>query len=189
MDDDPAGVTTVDQFCRQASSLVKCFYATGSGLSQTAQSGLQYIHGFSASSVTDGPPDVNDVWLDAPSAGCGAYFSVTAGTCSALLHADVDFGSALDQLLHPGAAADVKYGVVYGTTQRNGIDACWDAQNRPNCDMNPSWSANVTFDPRFDNQGDINAARHAIAIRVRLKDTTMKVRARTSYVASLSSAD
>jgi hypothetical protein len=176
MDDNPAGITNVSDFCRQAGGNVKCFYATGSGTTQTVQSGLQFIHGYGNNAVGDGAPELRSVYFDGAPVGCGNYFSITVDTCTATLHAAIDYGSALDQILHPGAAADVKYGLVYGNTTRQG-DQCMTNQNppRPNCDMTGSTSASATatFDPRFDNQGDPQGVRHSIAIRVRLRNTTI----------------
>jgi hypothetical protein len=184
--------TNINSFCQQGSGrTVQCFYATGTGTSQTAQSGLQYIRGYSGGNVTNGPPELRGAWLDTPSANCGgsitatsAYFNDPNGSCSATLNTDIDFGNALNQTLHPGAAADVKYGQVYGTTVPNGEEKCannqnsFDGQNRPNCDMSgsSSASASVVLDPHFSSSnGNPTALRHAFALRVRLKNTTVIV--------------
>ena len=177
MDDNPTGITAVDDFCHQAGGNVKCFYATGSGATQTVQSGLQFIHGYGSNVVGDQAPELRSVWFDGAPLACGNYFSIAVDdSCTATLHAAIDYGSALDQPLHPGAAADVKYGLVYGNTTRQG-DQCMTNQNppRPSCDMTGSTSAfaTVRFDPRFDNQGNPDGVRHSIALRVRLKNTTI----------------
>ena len=44
-------------------AFVQCFYATGNGSSQSIQSGLQFIRGYSPAS-SDPQPDVESVWLD-----------------------------------------------------------------------------------------------------------------------------
>ena len=165
--------TDVDAFCNQAAGTVRCSYVTGSGTSQNAESGLQFIRKYSLGNVTNGPPELRSAWFSAPSAGCGEYFSVVANPCTMTLNADVNIGTALGRST---ANTDVKYGLVSGTTVPNvppGGFPCLDAQERPNCDMNPSWTANVNIDPRIDNQGDPAAVRHAVAIRVRLRNTTV----------------
>ena len=121
MDDNPTGITAVSDFCHQAGGNVKCFYATGSGATQTVQSGLQFIHGYGSNVVGDQAPELRSVWFDGAPLACGNYFSIAVDdSCTATLHAAIDYGSALDQPLHPGAAADVKYGLVYGNTTRQG---------------------------------------------------------------------
>jgi hypothetical protein len=147
--------TDVDAFCNQAGGAVRCTYVTGSGASQNAESGVQFIRKYpQGPPVTNGPPELRSAWFSAPSAGCQEYFSVVANPCTMTLNADIDFGEALDPVLHPNAGADVKYGLVYGTTVPNGDD-CLDAQERPNCDMGGSWSATVNIDPRIDNQATL----------------------------------
>ena len=83
--------------------------------------------------------------------------------------------------LHPTAAADVKYGLVYGNTTR---------QRRPVHDGPEPAAPNLRHDgqrPRVRNS-DVRSAvrqpgcnpdgvRHAIALRVRLKNTTSDLRA------------
>ena len=90
-DDTPA---TVNSLCNQgAIQVVQCFYASGSGLSQNVESGLQFIHGYSSGAgVTNGPPDINSVWLDGASSGCSEYFNATTTACGARLNAAVDLG-------------------------------------------------------------------------------------------------
>ena len=139
--------------------------------------GVQFIHGYGSNVVGDQAPELRSVWFDGAPLACGNYFSIAVDdSCTATLHAAIDYGSALNPALHPTAAADVKYGLVYGNTTRQGDQCMTGGQNpRPNCDMNGSTSASatVTFDPRFNNQGDPQGVRHSIAIRVRLKNTTI----------------
>jgi hypothetical protein len=192
--------TNVDSFCQQGSGrIAQCFYATGSGASQTAKSGLQYIRGYTNRTVTNGgssptfwssPPQVNSVWLDGPSANCGGAFSATSAyfndpnqPCTALLNSDIDFGEALDQTKHPGAGAEVRYGQVYGTTGPNGEERCvgggqsfTGGNDVPNCDMSVGGSGAsgaVVLDPRFDSQGDPAAIRHSFVMMIQLTKTTI----------------
>ncbi|HXG75291.1 MAG TPA: pilus assembly protein TadG-related protein [Gaiellaceae bacterium] len=157
---------TVDEMCNQGSGagIVQCFYGTGSGSSQVFQSGLQFIHGYQ--NVTVGAnevPRVESVWLDgATGTNCfnGGYFSApVANDCTGTLHVALETGGL------PSDDVNVKYGIVYGNTSPAG-DSCLDGQNRPNCDLaQGSLTATVNFDRRY--------ARHAIALRVRVKDTTI----------------
>jgi hypothetical protein len=194
--------TNVDSFCQQGSGrIAQCYYVTGSGASQTTQSGLQYIRGYTNRTVTNGgvqpnawstPPQVNGASLDGPSANCGGFYTATSAyfndpnqACTATLNADIDFGNALDQNLHPGAGAQVKYGQVYGTTVANGDEDCappgggqsFTGGNKvPNCDMTVSGSGasgSVWLDPHFNNQGDPQGIRHAFVVMIQLKNTTI----------------
>jgi hypothetical protein len=190
--------TNVDNFCHQGSGrIAQCYYTTGSGTSQVAQSGLQFIRGYTSRTVQNGgasptfwssPPQVNSVWLDTPSAPCGGAFSATSAyfndpnqACTAALNADIDFGDALDQTKHPGAGAEVRYGQVYGTTVANGEERCvggsqsfTGGNNVPNCNMTVSGSGafgSVLLDPRFDSNGDPTAIRHSFVMMIQLTNT------------------
>ena len=114
--------TSVNSLCNQgtATQVVQCYYATGTGVSQNVESGLQFIHGYaSGAGVTNGPPDINSVWLSAPSLGCSEYFNATTSACGALLNAAIDLGSVMGggppavQTRTP-ANAEVRYKIVYG---------------------------------------------------------------------------
>ena len=163
------GFSTVNQFCDQTSggagaAPVKCEDANGTGASQNVVAGLQFMRSYDTTPpVADGPPALRSVWFDSAT-GCGSptrqsYFNSQTTTCSATLHANVDVGTAQGR---NNGNTDVKYGIVYGDTSFTG-DTCLDGQQRPNCDMSPSWSANVSFSPAN--------TRYAVAIRVRLKNT------------------
>jgi len=181
LDASPADIgTQVTDFCRQANGTVQCFYADPpGGLTQTVQSGLHFIRGYQNGNAGSGPPELRSAWLNSPSpAGClGAYFAslpASSGNCTALLNANVDLGSYDPPGPQPetrGTPGDteVRYKLIAGNTSDSDDDPpgpCGNNYNpnpAPGCDLSPSWSTTVTFDPAY--------ARHAIAIRVRLKDT------------------
>jgi hypothetical protein len=179
-----SGFATVNELCRQrAGLLVKCFYGTGRGASQSVQSGLQFIHGYADAppAVTNGPPELRGAWLTG--GGCvggygNGYFASVTGTCAALLEAKFDLGSCMrgpapplpDTICFPDPSEDppietrttdnteVKYTIVYGTG--NSDDIC---NFGPTCDLDAAWSQALSFDAQN--------TRYAIALRVRLKNT------------------
>ena len=161
---------TVNSLCNQGTStqVVQCFYASGSGLSQNVESGLQFIHGYSSGAgVTNGPPDINSVWLDGASSGCSEYFNATTAACGARLNAAIDLGSLIQgpppvETRTP-ANAEVRYKIVYGKTGVAG-SVCGTFPSS-GCDLTPSWSTSLNFAAR--------SGRNAIAIRVRLRNTTV----------------
>jgi hypothetical protein len=166
---------TVDELCNQTTpsgaAIVQCFYTTGSGASQTAQSGLQYLRGYDAA-TGDNRPELESVWLDGaagtncgpnPAEKGGAYFSApVVNQCTATLHAEVDSGPV------PTGDVEVRYKLVAGNTGPNDDDPPGDCGNNYNanpgngCDLGPAWSTTVTLDPAF--------ARHAFAIQVRYRN-------------------
>ena len=163
--------TSVNSLCNQgtATQVVQCYYTSGTGVSQNVESGLQFIHGYaSGAGVTNGPPDINSVWLSAPSLGCSPYFNATTSACGALLNAAIDLGSVMGggppavQTRTP-ANAEVRYKIVYGQTGRNG-SVCGNFPSS-GCDLTSGWSASVNFAAL--------SGQNAIAIRVRLKNTTV----------------
>jgi hypothetical protein len=162
--------TNVNSLCNQGTSteIVQCFYASGTGLSQNVESGLQFIHGYnSGSGVTNGPPDVNGVWLDGASSGCGEYFNATTTACGARLNAAIDLGSVMQGpppvQTRTAGNTEVRYKIVYGKTAASG-SVCGNFPSS-GCDLTPSWSASVNFAGL--------SGQNAIAIRVRLKNTTV----------------
>jgi hypothetical protein len=167
------GFTTVNELCRQGNGLiVECFFdepgTTGSA--QVVASGLQFIHGYDTASLSgnpSGPPVLRDAWLQA--AGCvggygSGYFASVAGGCAANLSASIDLGS--DDPPGPApetrttANTEVKWKIAYGTG--NNDDIC---NFGPTCDLAPGWSVPLSFAPDHE--------RYAIALRIRLKNTTV----------------
>jgi hypothetical protein len=167
--------TSVDEICNQTTpsgvSFVQCFYATGNGSSQSAQSGLQFIRGW-GSSTNDPAPELMSAWLDtATGTNCGpnppqpgsAYFSAPAvNSCTATLHANVDAGPATP------ANTEIRYKLVAGNTTDQDADPPGPCGNnyQPACEL-ASGSATVQLDPQY--------ARHAFAIQVRLRFITNPV--------------
>ena len=164
-----AGFATVGSLCNQAGGIVQCFYATGSGASQTVRSGLQFIRGYTDESVTNGPPNLESAWFGPGSCGSvagSAYFNSVTSSCTATLNATVDLGTA------PGRISDnmhteVRYKLIAGNTSNSDDDPPGPCGNnyQPGCGLSPSWSTTVTLDRAY--------ARHAMAIRVRLAGTTI----------------
>lgn len=174
-----AGFLNVNDLCRQGGGgIVQCFFGSGTGATQTVSSGLQFIRGYqtpqSNQQIGSGPPELGSAWLS-PGACVGGYgsgyFAAVTGTCSALLSANFLLGTCIrgpgaciDNATSPptetrtAANTEVKYTLVHGTG--NNDDTC---NFGPTCDLAASWSTPLTISPQ--------RARHAIALRVRLKDT------------------
>ena len=59
------GFSGIDDFCRQGGgTIVTCYYATGSGATQTTQAPLAFVRGYTDSSPTNTqPPQLESVWL------------------------------------------------------------------------------------------------------------------------------
>jgi Putative Flp pilus-assembly TadE/G-like len=152
-----AALDTIDEMCNQGTSaLVQCFYATGNS-TQTFQSGLQFIRGYSPNpSPGDPEPDLLDVWFDTASGtNCyQGYFSApVANSCNVLLHANIDpgFGGA--------GSYEIRYKLVSGNTAWQEDDAPGPCNNSfgAQCQM-VGGVANVTLDPQY--------ARHAVGIAI-----------------------
>jgi hypothetical protein len=91
----------IASLCNQGSSLqiVNCYYATGNWPTESVQSGLQFIRGYSDFTPGNGVPSVEGAWLS--SANCSvqgipspAYFNAHPNSsCNARLHLRVDAGT------------------------------------------------------------------------------------------------
>ena len=117
------------------------------------------------SAVTNGPPDVNSVWLDGASLGCSEYFNATTTACGARLNAAIDLGSVMQGAppveTRTPAHAEVRYKIVYGKTGPSG-SVCGNFPSS-GCDLTSGWSTSVNFAGL--------SGQNAIAIRVRLNNT------------------
>ena len=74
-----SGFAGINNFCRQGGgTIVTCYYATGSGATQTTQAPLAFVRGYTDSSPTNTQaPQLESVWLTP--VGCAdAYFNATA---------------------------------------------------------------------------------------------------------------
>ena len=103
-----AGFGSIDDFCRQGGgTIVTCYYATGSGATQTTQAPLAFVRGYTDSSPTNTQaPQLESVWLTP--VGCGdGYFNAAAAACTVMVNAQIDTGGR--------AAADVEVGVAGGS--------------------------------------------------------------------------
>ena len=141
------------------------------------QSGLQFIQGYSNGNVPSGAaPELRSAYLDSPSPPtCGAYYApLQPATCTALLHATIDVGSfdpdGPGPLPDTRSAADTE--VRYRIVSDSGT---YCAFNTGNCDLNgsggpgnTSWTTTNNL-PTFDS----DSQRNSIAIRVRLRRTTV----------------
>lgn len=165
------GFTSVNSLCNQTTpsgvAFVQCFYATGSGASQTVQSGLQFLRGYSSASP-DPQPDVESVWLEsAVGANCGpnpaeagsAYFAApVTNSCTAVLRANVNRGAA-----PPGDNLQVRYKQISGDTSAQTSDPPGPCGNnyQPGCELS-SGSATVTLDPTYP--------RHSFVLQVQIRN-------------------
>ena len=163
---------TVNEFCRQGSGrIVQCFFGTGTGATQSVISGLQFIHGYDTPNVNNGPPALRGAWLTPGGCsggyGSGYFAAVVPGPCSAVLNANIALGSVTvpnppgpPVETRTNANTEVKWKIAYGTG--NNDDIC---NFGPTCDLAPAWNTPLSF--------DLANARNAIALRIRLKKTTV----------------
>jgi hypothetical protein len=88
---------SVDDFCRQAGSAMHCYDADGSGATQIVSSGVHFIRGYPAGSVSPGPnlPDLDSAWLESVNCPSTGYFNSTTNSCAVQLTVKVDAGSCL----------------------------------------------------------------------------------------------
>ena len=165
-------------------AIVQCFYAAGNGSSQTVRSGLQYIRGYGTGAADNGPPVVQSAHLDSTTGtNCGSYMSATVASgssCTATLHADIDLGSVPD----PGAGGaetrlspsnvQVRYRIVNDTGNYSG-QVC-DAFNTTQCELTAAGGPNLVMNFQTTNRlpkFNASSARNAIALRIRLRRTTV----------------
>lgn len=176
-EDSPAGISTVDDLCRQSGGrLVQCFYASGTGASQSVQSGLLFIGGYDSSPVANsgaGAPKLREVWLDSPTpTSCfSPYFNATRNNCGARLNATVDLGSFAPPPPPSGGPETRTVGntqVRYRQVDESGTVICNFGQA---CTMDGSGSGNSTtwtsLNPTFASESRGNSFQ----IRVRVFNT------------------
>ena len=154
-----AGFGSIDDFCRQGGgTIVTCYYATGSGATQTTQAPLAFVRGYTDSSPTNTQaPQLESVWLTP--VGCGdGYFNAAAAACTVMVNAQVDTGGR--------AAADVEVGVAGGS--------CGAFANRPpDCAL--TFGSGTTWATAGANNPSIAKLSNAnpFSIRIRLRNTTV----------------
>lgn len=155
---------TADEICNQGTGagIVKCYYTTESGGTQTVRSGLQFIRTYGPADP-DPAPDVLGAWIDAPISGTNCsqgYFSAPVSSpCDVTLFVEVDPGAAAS-----GGTFDIRYKLVSG-------DTSWQEDDAPGT-CNANFGANCTLSAGSTGQINIQLdeayARHAVAIQVRL---------------------
>jgi hypothetical protein len=177
----------IDEFCRQASGTVRCFDADGAGSSQTVNSGLHFIRGYSPGDVGGGPPAVRGAWLESVDCPANGYFN-SSDACQVKLTVVVDIGSKEEdppgdpvgvEQTRTADHVEVRYCLVrtgqvgpevcdpdLGSTQF-GVD-----QDLEDCSGGPG---EVTCSTVFDTDPQIVAASResAFAIQVRLRRTSV----------------
>ena len=145
-----SGFSTVDSLCQQSPGLVDC-YAANNGI---VDSGLQFIRGYSQSSVS-GPPAVRGVWFEGGTCASPS-FNVASSPCASVLRARIDLGSV------SATNAEVRYKIATTTgascafTTACGLSSVggpddWAATNPP-----PQFAA--------------GSGGNAVAIRVRVRN-------------------
>jgi putative Flp pilus-assembly TadE/G-like protein len=166
----------VSSLCNQGGNtqIVNCFWSTGNWPSEVQQAGLQFIQGHGTPSPPTGaPPELGSVYLDGPSANCGAYYApLQPSTCTAVLHASINIGSFVNAAGNETRSAgdtEVRYRIVSdsGTYCAFGTALC-DFGSTGGSGPNTSWTTQNNL-PTFDS----NSLRNSIAIRVRLRNTTV----------------
>ncbi len=100
------GFTTVNQLCNQGSAvqIVNCYYSnTGTWPNENIASGLQFIRGYPTPTVSNGPPQLQDAWLENQgdclvngTAGTGYFNAHPSNGCHARLRVVVDTGSVME---------------------------------------------------------------------------------------------
>lgn len=168
-----SGWGTIDQLCRQGTGrIAQCFYATGTGASQTVPYGLQTIRSFVDANVgVADPPALESVWFVPDTCGYqslrGAYFNAISGSCGVGVRARVDVGGDRDGGDPLGSfdiADDVEVRVAGG--------ACSVQFSDVSCELrydNGVWRSRdgTAFDVLQLSRGN------GLWMRVRLKDTSV----------------
>jgi Putative Flp pilus-assembly TadE/G-like len=87
----------IDDFCRQASSTVRCFDADGTGPGQTVSEGVHFLLGHPTGSVPAGPnwPEFRGSWLGPGTCPANGYFNSIPGSCEVELNIRLDAGSCM----------------------------------------------------------------------------------------------
>ena len=171
------GFGNIDTLCNQGNPRVlSCYYATGDP-SQTVQSGLHFIRGFPSTTPGNGPPGLEEAYLQ--NAGC-SYFAPGNSSCSARLHVEINLGTLNGlypnpspppaQITAPLKASDVQVSYCKVTTASNNNNAC-NSQFGPGTELTAddlddtgkvSFSADLSFAGK--------SGRNAIAIQVQLRN-------------------
>ena len=146
---------TINEFCNQGTTAIaQCYYTTGTP-TQTFQSGLQFIRGWSSNA--DAPPDLLSTWIEPPVSGnfCyQGYFSAPLqNDCNVTLHANYDpgFGGV--------GTTELRYKLVSGDTawQQDDAPGLCNAAFSGNCVM-PGGVATLTLDRQY--------VQHAVGIAI-----------------------
>jgi hypothetical protein len=178
----------VNNLCNQvgrpvSTEVVNCYYATGNWPSQSTGAGLHFIQGFSSGGASDGPPLLKSAYLQNATClvtgtlGTGYFNAHPLNSCTALLRATIDLGSADPDGVGPlpvtdrsATNAEVRYRIVNDTgNYSGGVCTTYSAT----CDLNGSGSgANSSWEtqqviPRLN----ANTRRNSIVMRVRLNNT------------------
>jgi hypothetical protein len=181
------GFTDVNTLCNQggASQVVECYFASGG----TVQSGLHFIRGFEPTvgpGVGAGAPALRSAWLENIDCPSNGYFSSVpgTGTCEVRLTVKVDIGSKdenpppnppnTDVQTRTGQNTEVKYCLVLrGQTAANACSGQFSiAEEMQTSSGGPG---EVTFTTVAGKHLEIprNSQGAAVAIQVRMKDTTI----------------
>ena len=176
------GTTTIDTFCNQGTPrVVSCYYATGNP-AQTVQAGLHFIRGYPSTSPANGPPGLEQAYLE--NLGC-SYFAQGGNSCTARLHVTINLGtlnglypnSATPPVLVPSAleARDVEVRYCKVTSASNNNNACnsqFGASEELSSTTGPGATGTVSFatgagtDPSFAGRSGENA----FALQIRLRN-------------------
>jgi hypothetical protein len=163
------GFTTVNQLCNQGgvAQVVQCYGGSGVWPTRNVTTGLHFLHGWSSTSVANGPPELRGAFLS--NAGCesNGYFNAPfVGSCGAQLTVDVDLGSL------PTRIADnvrVRYKVAGGSFCNN-------------CVLTPS-APNATGVVRYQTTGSGSSLHVPLTARSGPNPIAIEVSVRNSPVA------
>jgi hypothetical protein len=173
------GFTNINTFCNQGVPRVaSCYYATGDP-AQTVQSGLHFIRGFPSTTPGNGPPGLEEAYLQ--NLGC-SYFSQGNTSCSARLHVTINLGTLNGQYSNPSPppaqitaplkASDLQVRYCKVTVASNNNNACnWGNSEVLTADDSDdtgtvSFSTGAGTNPSFAAK----SGRNAFAIQVQLRN-------------------
>jgi hypothetical protein len=174
----------VDTFCRQGNGLVRCYDASGTGTTQTVNSGVHFIRGYTPGDAGDGRPEVRGAWLENVSCPATGYFNSHPSSCRVKLTVQVDIGSRLenpppdppDETVETRTGDHIEVRYCLARTGQTDADVC-NAQFGVNQDLNcasggpglVTCSSTAATDPLIT----ANSIENALAIQVRLRRTSV----------------
>jgi hypothetical protein len=175
--------TSVDDLCQQAGTAVQCLDADGSWATQTVNSGVHLIRGYTGGDVGDGRPDLRSAWLESVDCPATGYFNSIPGSCHVKLSVVVDIGSLEEnpppdppnELVQTRIAGnvEVRYCLVRtGQTDPLVCDTQFGTAEDMQCSGGPG-AVTCSTDLGTHPQIALDSRENAFAIQVRLRRTSV----------------